>query len=88
MKCIISSSFVCVCQKANMVPSQSTLNVNGICEHVLLILAAIMSDSNLQKEFESLVNIIKTFISNTIDECQWVSDVSMDLNCLNDSFRS
>ncbi|XP_055324128.1 uncharacterized protein C2orf42 homolog isoform X2 [Sitodiplosis mosellana] len=68
--------FCCACQKAKVLiaTNQSTLMGQDICEHILLILAAIMSDLNLQKEFESLANIIKTFVSTTIDECQWLKD--------------
>lgn len=71
-------SFCCACQKTTIlsISNKSTLQGTDICDHILLIFAAILSDQNLQNEFEYLAAIIKLSLNNTIDECQWLSDVS------------
>ncbi|XP_031633462.1 uncharacterized protein C2orf42 [Contarinia nasturtii] len=66
----------CACQKPNVLTlfNQSTLQDIDVCDHILFIFAAILSDLNLQTEFKNLAAIIKLSLNNTIDECQWLSD--------------
>lgn len=47
-----------------------------ICEHILLILAAILSDFDLQHEFEQLITAIHPFLNTSIAKYHWNDDVS------------
>lgn len=51
-----------------------------ICEHVLLVLAAILSDLSIQNEFEDLVAVMKPLLASTNSDCQWISDVSTNIH--------
>lgn len=70
--------FACSCQKAKVLipPNLCTLMEKDICEHILLIIAAIISDFDLQREFKQLIEIVQPFLSNSVTECQWLGDVS------------
>lgn len=49
-----------------------------ICEHILLVLAAILSDLNLHKEFDHLLSAIQPLLSGISGEYQqWNRDVSL-----------
>lgn len=49
-----------------------------ICEHILLVLAAILSDLNLHKEFDHLLSAIQPLLSGISDDYQqWNRDVSL-----------
>lgn len=47
---------------------------------------AILSDINMEKEFEDLTNVLKPLLTNTNNDCEWISDVSF-LSLLNDTFK-
>lgn len=75
---ITECRFCCACKKVKTLISinQSSLLSKDTCDHILLILAAILSDLNLQKEFEHSIATIKPLLSNAHVDCQWLNDVS------------
>lgn len=60
----------------------------GICEHILLILAAILSDINLQHEFERLNATIQPFVNSSDVKYEWVDDVSTSNICYKYSLQT
>lgn len=59
-----------------------------ICEHILLVLAAILSDLNLHKEFEHLLSAIQPLLSGINgDYQQWNRNVSLELFRAKPKFR-
>lgn len=56
--------------------NQNNLVEKDICEHILSILAAILSDINLHKEFEHLLSTIQLLLTNISDDNQWINEVS------------
>lgn len=53
------------------------LTTMDICEHILLVLTAILSDLNLHKEFEHLLTAIQPLLSTVNREYQqWNRNVS------------
>lgn len=51
-----------------------------ICEHILMVLAAILSDLNLHKEFEHLLSDIQPLLNDIDgDYQQWNSNVSLNI---------
>lgn len=56
------------------------LTTMDICEHILLVLTAILSDLNLHKEFEHLLTAIQPLLSAVNSEYQqWNRNVSICL---------
>lgn len=70
--------FCCACKKVKHLISISHRSLLGkdVCEHVLLVLVAILSDVNLQNEFNDLVTVLNPLLNDTNTDCQWISDVS------------
>lgn len=70
--------FSCACKKVLMANRKNDLTTADICEHILLVLAAILSDLNLHKEFEHLLSAIRPLLSSSIniDYQQWNRNVS------------
>lgn len=60
--------------------NRSNLTAKDICDHIILIVAAVMSDPNLQKQFECLESVVKPFLNNANDDYQWLGEVSIYLN--------
>lgn len=68
----------CACRKGktHVSSSQNNLMTRDICDHIMLLLAAVMSDPQLRKEFESIDSAAKSFLNDGNDEYQWIGDVS------------
>lgn len=71
----------CACKKVKIFISaqNSALMARDICDHIILVVSAVMSDLNLQKEFSGLESAIKAILSDTNDEYQWFGEVSCPL---------
>lgn len=68
----------CACKKVKIFISAQNSNfmARDICDHIILVVSAVMSDLNLQKEFSGLESAIKAILSDTNDEYQWLGEVS------------